>query len=534
MRATTTTRVTIAAVAAVVLAAAGTVVMDVFADTPPSFEEQLCGLPREWLELTRRGYNEARSGQITLLPDTPMYMTTGSGGWTHSGPWDYLQNVPIVFYGPGRIPRGIEVDRRVTIADIVPTLAQMLGARVRSDGEALDEVITEGVDPPKLIVTVVWDGGGWNGLEEFPDAWPRLKALMDDGVTYTDARVGSSPSVTPAVHTTLGTGFFPATHGVTGVPVRGDDGLVVDSFNDGKSARFIEVDALAEVWDERNDNEALIGMIGYEPWHLGMIGKGAEAPGGDRDDAVWVNRGSNRWVTNRSHYSIPKGFLDQDDLPGLLQELDLNDGADDERWGRVPLDVRSRIEETPAFIEHHGRRLADLIGPGGYGSDQITDLLFTNFKQIDRVAHYFNMSALEVRDAMVATDAQLGALVEDLDAEVGEGEYVLIVTADHGMQPDVDELDSFAIDPNEIELDITSRFGPVVRAVWPTEAFLLDEEMEKRGITVEDVATFLSDYRMRDNTSNIGKKVLGSGSVGPNTRLFELAAPASMLETVTC
>lgn len=405
---------------------------------------------------------------------------------------------------------------------------------LEADGAALDEVFTDRADPPRVLVTVVWDGGGWNGLERFPRAWPSLEEVMASGVTFTNAYVGSSPSVTPAVHTTLGTGFFPATHGVTGVPVRDEEGTVVDSFNDGKSARFIEVETVAEIWDERNHNEPRVGMIGYEPWHLGMIGKGAETPGGDRDDAVWVNRGSNHWVTNRSHYSIPRGFLDQSDLTERLQELDVADGKDDDRWGRVPLDVQSRIEETPAFVEHHGRQLTDLLGSGGYGSDRVTDLLFTNFKQIDRVAHYFNMAAPEVRDVMVATDAQLELLIADLEAEVGHGEYVLVVTADHGMQPDVEDLDTYKIDPNEIERDIVTRFGPVVRAVWPTEVFLLEDEMSKQGITIEDIATFLSEYRLRDNTSSVIKTLLGSGTVGPNSRLFELAAPASLLTSVSC
>lgn len=534
MRPKAASRVAAVVSIALVVAVTGAIALDVFADTPPSFEAQLCGMPREWLELTQRGFNETRSGQITLLPRTPMYMTTGSGGWTHSGPWDYLQHVPIVFYGPGRIPEGIDVDRRVTTADIVPTFARMLGVSFGSEGTVMGEVLGERSEVPKVIVTVVWDGGGWNGLETFPRAWPNLRDVMDHGVTFTNAYVGSSPSVTPAVHTTLGTGAFPATHGVTGVPVRDDNGVVMDSFDNGKSARFIATDTFAEVWDESRRNRALVGMIGYEPWHLGMIGKGAESPGGDTDDAVWVNRGSNRWVTNRGHYSIPSGFLDQDDLPGRLQELDIADGADDERWGRVPLDVKSRIEETPAFVDHHGRQLTDLIGEGGYGRDGITDLLFTNFKQIDRVAHYFNMTAPEVRDVMVATDAQLETLIEDLETDVGHGDYVVVVTADHGMQPDDGALDTFAIDPNEIERDITARFGPVVRAVWPTEVFLLDDQMEARGITVEDVATYLSSYRLRDNSGDIVKKVLGSGEVGPNTRLFELAAPASLLDRVTC
>lgn len=534
MRGGRATRVVVVALAATLFAGVGVMVLDAFSDPAPSFEAQLCGMPRAWLELTQRGYHEPRSGQITVLPRQPIYMSTGALGWTHSGPWDYLQRVPLLFYGPGRVPSGVEVDDPVTTADIAPTIAAMLGTKIDADGDVLGDAVGSTDSPLRLVVTVVWDGGGWNGLRQWPEAWPTLKRLMSEGVNYTNAIVGSSPSVTPAIHTTLGTGSFPATHGVTGVPVRDEAGTVVDSFNDGKSARFIEVPALAEIWDESNDNDALIAMIGYEPWHLGMIGQGAETPGGDKDDAVWVNRGSNHWVTNGDHYSIPPTFRDQSDIQARLDELDIVDGKDDNRWGRVPLDEQTRIEETPAFVEHHGQKLVDLMTDEGYGEDRVTDLLFTNFKQIDRVAHYYNMAAPEVRDVMVATDRQLGVLVDALDSEVGTGDYVVVVTADHGMQPDVEALDAYAIDPNEVERDIAARFGPVVRAVWPTEVFLLDEEMAARNVTVEDVASFLSEYRIRDNAGSLRNKVLGSGSFSPNDRLFELAAPARMLETVSC
>jgi arylsulfatase A-like enzyme len=526
--------VVVVALVALATAGAGVAALRVSTEPIPSFAAQLCGVPREWLERTQLGYHQPRSGQVTLLPKQPIYMSTGSLGWTHSGPWSYLQHIPIVFYGPGRIPSGIDVDDTVTTADVAPTLGAMLGMDLDADGNVLRDVVDPSIKPPKVIVTVVWDGGGYNGLETWPDAWPTLKRLMSQGVSYTHAEVGSSPSVTPAIHTTLGTGYFPDTHGITGVPVRDEQGTVVDSFNDGKSAGFMEVPTLAETWDEMNHNRALIGMVGYEPWHLGMIGRGAEAAGGDKDDAVWVNRGSNHWVTNRSHYSIPATFRDQSDMPERLQELDLADGDDDDRWKRVPLDEQTRIEETPAFIAHHGQKLVDLIGDGGYGADSVPDLLYTNFKQIDRVAHYYNMTAPEVRDVMVATDEQLGVIVDELEREVGHGNYVLVVTADHGMQPDVDDLASFAIDPNEVERDIVTAFGPVVRAVWPTEVFLLDDEMSRRGITVDDVARFLQDYRLRDNTNDLATKVMGLGRQSGNVRLFEFAAPAAMLETIEC
>ena len=53
----------------------------------------------------------------------------------------------------------------------------------------------------------------------------------------------------------------------------------------------------------------------------------------------------------------------------------------------------------------------------------MTDLLFTNFKQIDRVGHYFNMdSRKRCTSPLIVTDEQLGELVSFLDDERGRGQ----------------------------------------------------------------------------------------------------------------
>ncbi|HEV3471929.1 MAG TPA: alkaline phosphatase family protein [Actinomycetota bacterium] len=526
-------RIAVTIVVAVSLAALGTIAIgDLSAGPLRSFEDQMCGLPREWLASTRRGYNERRAGQIALLPRTPAYMSTGGQGWTHSGPWDYLQRVPLVLYGPGRIAEGVEVDDPATLADVAPTFAHLLGQEMLGEGRVLLDVAEPG-RPPRLIVTVVWDGGGWNALRRYPDAWPNLAQIIAGGTTFTNARVGSSPSVTPAVHTTLGTGVFPATHAITGVPVRNDAGVVVDSFF-GNSGRGIEVSTFAEVWDEANRNQPLVGMVGYEPWHLGMVGKGAEAPGGDHDHAVWINRARNTWVTKRDYFALPAAFRDQSDLRERLDVLDRAEGEADRHWMRVPLDERNRIEETPAFIDHHEAKLEQMISEEGYGADGVTDLLFTNFKHIDRLAHYFNMKAPEVRAVMASTDGALGSLLEHLDSTIGHGRYVLVVTADHGLQPNDSDVGGFAIDPNEVERDIVAKFGPVVRSVWPTEVFLLQDELERRGLAIEDIARFLGDYRLRDNATRIDEGIVGAGRFGPSDRVFEMAIPARMLHETSC
>ena len=141
----------------------------------PSFRDQMCSLPPDWLKLTRRGSFPGRVGEIALLPRTPAYFASAAGGWTHTGPWPYLQDVPLVFYGPEFIRRAGAVERPVTVADVAPTLAGLIGADFNpADGSRLIEVRGQN---PALVVTIVWDGGGWNVLNRWPDSWPNLSAM---------------------------------------------------------------------------------------------------------------------------------------------------------------------------------------------------------------------------------------------------------------------------------------------------------------------------------------------------------------------
>ena len=498
-----------------------------------SFEEQLCALPDEWVERIQRGHFPGHSGDISILPAQPAYMASGAGGWSHSGPWSYLQDVPLVFYGPGLIDEGVEVDRPVTLADVAPTYAALIKGSFKSEGGRLPEVAdlaaTDLMEKrPALILTVVWDGGGWNTLDQWPDAWPVLAGFIADGVSYTNATVGSSPSVTPSTHTTLGTGVFPSRHGISGIPIKDENGEVADSFLKGESSSFLQVPTLVERWDQQTGNRAKVAMVGYEPWHLGMIGQGAELRGGDKDDAAWLDTTTNEWITNPDYYRLPLALTTTGGLDEDLELLDAADGQVDGAWkDHAILEDRDRLEETPAFIKYHARALMNLIRKEGYGSDDITDFIYTNFKQIDRVGHYFSMHSDEVRDSVVASDEELGHIVEFLNEEVGEGRYVLAVTADHGQQPDEEVIDGFGINPTQLEEDLKAEFGDIVRGVWPTEVFFFPGALQESAVTIEEVSRFIGDYRAEDNvTPDTG----GFGGFEPDDRVFDLAIPAEMLE----
>jgi hypothetical protein len=117
-----------------------------------------------------------------------------------------------------------------------------------------------------------------------------------------------------------------------------------------------------------------------------------------------------------------------------------------------------------------------------------------------------------------------------LDEEVGRGGWVVIVTADHGQQPDAPDTNGYGIAPKEVQKDIDDRFGPITRAVWPTEVFLHEDEMADGEVTVAEVARFLGDYRLNENEP-------GSRFTGPfqaDDRLFDMAIPARLLPALLC
>ena len=233
-------------------------------------------LPRQLLRVWE-GTKAPASGEIQIVAAEPDYV---GGGLSHAGPWDYVQQVPLFFYGPGRVPALGRVDGRATLADIAPTNAEMLGFDFDApDGHVLAPVLLpdgERAGPPKLLVTLVWDGAGRNVLDEWPEDWPFLAGLIDRGVWFDDAEIGSSPSNTPPIHATIGTGAFPRRHGVIDL-YQQIDGEIDKPQQEGPGTLLLPT--LADLFDVAHGNEPLVGVIATLGAHTGMVGHGSQWDG---------------------------------------------------------------------------------------------------------------------------------------------------------------------------------------------------------------------------------------------------------------
>lgn len=475
--------------------------------------EAACDLPLDHLRLIRRGYVPGRSPEILVVPREPNFFG-GFGSTTHSGPWDYVQRVPLAFYGPGfiRDAGDVSLQREVTLADLAPTLADLLGARWPGDrpGRVLDEVLVPARDrprPPRVILTVVWDGGGWNVLDRWPGAWPFLRSLMHRGASVQDVTVGSSPSVTPAIHTTIGTGTFPRQHGIVDIPIR-DGAGTVNSY-EARSPTYLEIQTLADMYDRQVGNRSKIGMLAYKSWHLGMIGHGAYIPGGDRDIAVIAERTQGALVTNPSWYSLPSYLQEVDGFEDDVRTVDLDDGRIDSKWmGHEVLDDATKLRHTPVWTLYQTRLLKALLENEGYGDDRVTDLFFVNYKQIDDVGHDWNMLNPEMREVLGYADDALEDLAAHLDRTVGRGEWVVVYTADHGQSPDPKAVGAWPIHMGILTENVARHFGLEIKELFqdtrPVGFWLDAATMAVEGITQGEIADFVIDYRLEDDVRDDG------------------------------
>jgi predicted AlkP superfamily pyrophosphatase or phosphodiesterase len=462
-----------------------------------------------------RGYFPATSADIALIPEPYNVVVRWSGvglgtgdadpSTTHPTPWDYHERVPIVLYGPTHVPGAI-VDEQTDVTAIAPTISAFSGSAFEPSG-LLPTFTRAGIEgapegAPKAIVLVAYDGGGWNLLEQWPDAWPVLRGLMEDGLVYTNATIGSAPAVTAAIHANMGTGAYPKDHGVAEITARLPDGSVGDVFfGEQTDPRLLESPTFADEWDLEMDNEAWVGMIGFESWHLGMMSHGAQFPGGDRDVAVlWEQEpGIGEFFTNEELYGLPDYLPGEEELQARLDEQDGEDGAIDGFWNGYDLQDPKIVPATPAFVEHQGDALLRMVDGEPIGDDDVTDLLFVELKPTDFGGHLWNMIAPEEEDVLRAQDQVLGELVQALDRKVGEGEWVLAFTADHGQTPLPETTGGLRIHPDILGENVDGYFGhPIVQKVTPDGMFLDRELMAAEGITLEEVARFIGDYRYGD------------------------------------
>ena len=510
---------------------------------PSALAREACRtIDRDVLLRTWRGVRLDRSGDVQIIPIEPNFV---SGGLTHATPFDYTQEVPVFLYGPGFVRPGT-YDAPITLADVAPTTAALLKFPfLARDGAAQTQALLPDDERglPRLVVTLIWDSGGTNVLERWPASWPYLASLVPHGAWFTNATVGASPSNTPIGHASIGTGAFPVHHGFV------DEYIRVNGFLQKPNANgpaFMLEPTLADLYDRAMRNRPKVGAVATLAAHVMMMSHGSQWGGADRDLAVTREKEfgetagaeSVRWNLTSGmapFYELPSYVNDLPPLSRYVDEVDRADGALDGLWRGNSIEQLSNGFDTPARTSFQQTLVERLVERERFGVDDVPDLLYVNYKAIDTIGHLFSADGIEMSDAVATQDAALERFVEFLDRTVGHGEWVVVLAADHGTQPDPETSGAFRIDVAKLETGLTDAFDdgddvPVVQRVRPSEIWLDRDELRENGHTLADVSRWLLALTQADTFKNQNVPATGH----EDERVFAAALPSSILAALPC
>ncbi len=325
---------------------------------------------------------------------------------------------------------------------------------------------------PRLLVILVVDQLRADYITTYGHQWKHgLRRLVDEGAWFSEAAYPYLNTVTCPGHATIGTGSFPAKHGMIlnswwdrelghAVSCTGDESMpqvgLVRQVGGGESPRWLLVPTMAQ---------RLRQYYGQENVRVVSLSRKARSAimlaGPDADVVVWY-AGDGNWATS-AMYSAPgslREFLrahpvEKDfravwtrSLPEsqyLYKDRAPGEHPSPSHWNdRFPHRLRGNSKKPDSsyfrawsvspFVDDYLSQMA--IAAADHlqlGRGTGPDVLAIGFSALDSVGHAFGPRSHEVQDTLVRLDATIGRLLDHLDRTVGRGNYVVALSADHGV-----------------------------------------------------------------------------------------------------
>lgn len=324
---------------------------------------------------------------------------------------------------------------------------------------------------PKLVVGIMVDQMRWDFLYRYYDRYSAngFKRLISQGFSAENTLIPYAQTVTAAGHACVYTGSIPAVNGIMGnewydKQTRKEVYCVED-----ESVKVVGGVPASEPMSPRNlwtttisDELRLATNFRSKVVGVAIKDRGSILPAGHTGTAYWYEGSNGNWVTSTWYMNELPAWVQQFNAKKWTDTLYKNDWqtlypidtyvqSDEDN---VPYEGRSQGDTTPAFPH----RLKQLIGknygairstPMGntltlafakealkaeqLGKDNITDLLAVSLSSTDYVGHQYGPNSVETEDTYLRLDRDLAEFFALLDQEIGKGEYLLFLTADHGV-----------------------------------------------------------------------------------------------------
>lgn len=325
---------------------------------------------------------------------------------------------------------------------------------------------------PKLVVGIVVDQMKEDYLYRFYKNYTAdgFKKLMNEGMEIKNMHYNYTPTFTGPGHASVYTGSTPAYHGIIGnnwydrktnkwiYCVSDDNYKTVGSVSDeGEMSphRMLTTTITDELRLSTNNKAKVVS--------LSIKDRGAILPGGHTGDSYWFDNVSGKFITSTFyHQELPK-WVDR------FNGKRLTDKYEKQTWDLL-LPKKAYYEDQPEYVayekgfkgkeapdfpydlkkirQHYNKELVTKTPFGNdlltefvkaalegedLGKDETTDFLAISYSSTDKIGHDFGPQSLELEDTYYRLDRNIADLIKYLNKEVGEGQYILFVTADHAV-----------------------------------------------------------------------------------------------------
>jgi hypothetical protein len=457
-------------------------------DAREATPSQAQGTQQRFLDMFARSYFPGRTGQLMVVPREGDFITRPDPDvpYMHGSPWSYDVAIPLMFAGPA-IKAGT-YSMTAAQQDVAPTLAAALGASMppTSTGRVLP-VFRTGMSPPRVVVLIVLDGMRRDYFDRYATLMPTLTALRQRGAWFTQAQLSILPSNTAVGHSTIATGTNPAVHGVTGNNVHDRIGHVRHEIFAGAIPGDLMALTLADVWQFATSGRAIILAQGsIDRAAIPLAGHGACQLNGVPTVLASYDQRTGNWNANPQCYRLP-AYLKEKNARTLW--------AGDAEWMHHQIDTPSAVRYSALFPAFEADAMVAMIEHEPVGEDGIADLILLNYKGADFVGHKYGPDSQELRATLGEMDRHLARILDALEKKVGN-DYLLAVTADHGMPSEPSSAERRHFAPSLVDL-LNYKFDPegkqLVTGFEPEnlQIFIDEERLLKLGLTLPDLARFL-------------------------------------------
>lgn len=328
-------------------------------------------------------------------------------------------------------------------------------------------------EKPRLVVGIVVDQMRYDYLTRFDSRYGEdgFKRLIKDGFNAKNNHYNFIPTYTAPGHASIYTGATPSDHGIIGnnwydkfidqTIYNADDldAMPVGTLSDeGKmSPRKMQSSTVTDELELFTQGRAKV--IG-----ISIKDRGAILPAGHAADAAYWFRGSEEGVFITSDFymkSLPQWVADYNEAKPAQKYLktweplypldsysasgpDLNEyerAPRNKDTATFPYDLKQLAPDNGDYniiksTPYGNSLVADFaiaaLKNENMGKDDITDFLAVSFSSTDYVGHQYGVNSVEIEDTYLRLDQDIARLLKALDKEVGNGNYTVFLTADHG------------------------------------------------------------------------------------------------------